>query len=320
MRATLFSGLLCAALSSEAKMPAVFENGLVFLDMPAPDGSKIHMYTDSGGGSVFTLSNEAADRLTLPKRPTTNEEFLRWLGPNVRLTHASAYMEQHWQPLQHAARFAINPGAPAFQGYPATTDGSLGESWFGGHSWTWDYPHQQLLLRPKHWQPASAARDWAVTFQTPAKGARQLHYPRVMISVDGAAIPMLFDSGALTVLTPAALLALDDGMSATRSTSMITHSVFEAWHARHPDWRVIDDAQLKTHSRMILAANVDAAGVSLGPVWFTERPDENFHGMMSSLMSGQVEGSIGPNAFSDVIVSVDYPRSRAWLQTKDWRH
>jgi hypothetical protein len=278
------------------------------------------MFTDSGGPAAFTLSAQAAGRLKLPLHTTTNEALLSWLGPNVRVASASGYMSEHWRPLRRAQEFVINPGAPGFQGYPPAADGTLGEAWFAHHTWTWDYPRAKLILRPTKWRPPADAHEFTVSFQTDAAGHRTFNHPRMLIRVAGAELAVLFDTGADTVLTPNALNALADGKPAQRSTSVIAHSVFEGWHQRHADWRILDDAQLKTHSRMILAENVEVAGSSVGPVWFTERDDESIHGMMSSSMSGQVEGAIGPNAFTDFVISVDYPSSRAWMQTKASRH
>jgi len=301
-------------------MPAEFEQGIVYLDMPAPNHSKVRLFTDSGGGTAFVLSTEAATRLGLPPRVTTDERLLTWLGPNVRLTNASQFMARNWPRLEDGERFVIAPGVLASRGWPTSADGVFGETWFAHQTWTWDYIRRQLIWRPKNWRPASDAREFAVSFQSDDQGRRTDNYPLVMMQVDDAEIPMLFDTGAYTVLTPTALHALNDGRPAGRSTSMITHSVFEAWRQRHADWRVIDDAQLGTHSRMILVPEVQLAGFSCGPVWFTERPDENFHDMMSSLMSGQVEGAIGGSAFGRLVITMDYPRSLAWIQTKSPRH
>jgi hypothetical protein len=309
-----------AFAESGTVMPAVFEQGMVFVDMPAPDHSKVRMFTDSAGPTAFTLSAEAAARLELRLHTTTNEALLAWLGPNVRVASAGEYMRQHWRPLGPAQQFVINPGAPGFQGYPPTADGTFGEHWFAHHTWTWDYQRAKLILRPEHWHPPADAREFTVSFQTDAAGRRTFNYPRMMIRVDGAELPVLFDTGAGTVLTPTALNALADGKPARRSTSVIAHSVFERWHQGHADWRVLDDAQLKTQSRMILVEDVEVAGTSLGAVWFTERDDEGIHGILSSSMSGQVEGSIGPNAFAGSVISVDYPSARAWVQTKASRH
>jgi hypothetical protein len=301
-------------------MPAIFEQGVVYLEMAAPNHSRVRMFTDSGGGTAFVLSTEAAKRLGLAPRDTTDERLLRWLGPNVRLANASQFMARNWPRLEDGERFVIVPGVLASQGWPASADGVFGENWFAHQTWTWDYARQRLVWRPKNWRPATDAREFPVSFQRDDQGRRTDNYPLVTMQVDGAAIPMLFDTGASTVLTPTALHALNDGKPAQRSTSMITHSVFEAWHQRHADWRLIDDAQLGTHSRMILVPELQLAGYRCGPVWFTERPDENFHEVMSSLMSGQVEGSIGGNAFGGLVISMDYPKSLAWIQMKSSRH
>jgi hypothetical protein len=316
--------LQCAVAAAKPQegrvMPATFEQGVVYLDMPAPNHSRVRMFTDSGGGTAFVLSTEAAKRLGLAPRATTDEKLLRWLGPNVRLTNASQFMARSWPRLNDGERFVIVPGTLASRGWPASADGVFGENWFAHQTWTWDYTREQLIWRPKDWRPATDAREFMVSFQSDAQGRRTDNYPLVMMRVDDAEIPMLFDTGAYTVLTPTALHTLNDGKLAARSTSMITHSVFEAWHQRHADWRIIDDAQLGTHSRMILVPEVRLASLSCGPVWFTERRDENYHEMMSSLMSDQVEGSIGGNAFGSFVITMDYPRSLAWIQTKSSRH
>jgi hypothetical protein len=48
--------------------------------------------------------------------------------------------------------------------------------------------------------------------------------------------------------------------------------------------------------------------------WFTERPDKAFYEFMTQLMSDHVEGSIGGNVLADFVISIDYPRAKAWLQ------
>jgi hypothetical protein len=320
----LVFALGCSALAGSpggetgTAMPAVFEQGLVFLDLPTPDHSTLRLFTDSGGGSP-TLSTEAALRLRLNPRTTGDAELLSGFGPNVRVSNASKYMLRQWPVLHAAENFVVVPGVVAFKGWPATADGTLGQTWFGHHTWTWDYPRSKLILRPNTWLPAADAREFPIVFQVDPRGRRTFNFARMMIRVDGSEIPVLFDTGATTVLTPKALQALHDGKPALRSTSMITHSVFESWRSRHPDWRIIDDAQLSTQSRMILVPSVKIAGIDAGAVWFTEREDEDFHDALSPVMSNVVDGSIGGNAFANCVITVSYPRSRAWLQAKPSR-
>lgn len=307
------NGVACSSFGeADRVMPAVFEQGTVYLKLPAPDRSTLRLYADSGGGAL-TLSTEAALHLQLPLRETNDDELLSAFGPNVRVVRASDYMVRNWPALAVAQDFVVIPGVVAFTGWPADADGGLGNSWFAGHTWTWDYPGSQLILRGNNWHPAGAAHRFAVAFKTDAQGRRVSAYPRMSIRIDDADIAVLFDTGAVTVLTPSALKVLDDGMPARRATSMIVHSVFESWHARHTDWRIVDDAQLSTHSRMILVPSVKIAGLNAADVWFTEREDEDFHEALTPVMSGVVNGSIGGNAFAGLIVSVDYRASRAWV-------
>jgi hypothetical protein len=95
---------------------------------------------------------------------------------------------------------------------------------------------------------------------------------------------------------------------------MIVDSRFNAWRKAHPDWRVIDDAQERTGSAMIEVPEVGLAGATVGPVWFTWRPDKNFHEYMSGMMDGRVEGAIGGNALSHFVMTVDYPGAAAYFR------
>ena len=305
---------------ADRSMPAVFEQGTVFLELAAPDHSTLRMYADSGGGPL-TLSTEAARRLQLSPNTTENEKLLSAFGPNVRVALASEYMLHTWPVLATEHEFVIIPGVVAFAGWPADADGGLGNSWFAGHTWTWDYPRHELILRTTHWRPSAAAHEIAVAFKTDDQGHRQFNFPRISIRVDDTDIPVLFDTGAATVLTPQALRTLRDGQPARRATSMIVHSVFEAWRTHHPDWRIVNDAQLSTHSRMILVPSVKIANMDVGAVWFTEREDEDFHQTLAPMMNAQVDGALGGNAFSGLAISVDYLASRAWVsKTNSSRH
>jgi len=44
---------------------------------------------------------------------------------------------------------------------------------------------------------------------------------------------------------------------------------------------------------MIQVPNVEVAGLGSGPVWFTTRPNSNFHQFMSKFMDKQVDGALG---------------------------
>jgi hypothetical protein len=138
-----------------------------------------------------------------------------------------------------------------------------------------------------------------------------MHFARIRVAVDGDSLDLLFDTGASTVLTPEALAAMGDDLPARRATSFIAANVFDAWHAKHPGWRVIERAETGSGEAMIEVPRLDVAGHSVGPVWFTRRPDRAFHPYMSQWMDRQIEGALGGSALHYFRVTVDYPNAVA---------
>jgi len=107
---------------------------------------------------------------------------------------------------------------------------------------------------------------------------------------------------------------MKDRAPAFRAASMIAASIFQDWHARHPQWPLIEDAQVGTHARMIEVPDIEIAGHHVAKIWFTERPDANFRQYMSAMMDAPVEGSLGGNALNGLKVTIDYPNARAWVE------
>jgi len=107
---------------------------------------------------------------------------------------------------------------------------------------------------------------------------------------------------------------LDDGPP-VRGTSFVTHSLFEVWRTRHPDWRVVENADAYGGEAMIQVPVVHLAGYDVGPVWFTRRSDANFHEYLSQWMDQRVDGALGGSVFQYFAMVVDYPRARAYFST-----
>jgi hypothetical protein len=149
-------------------------------------------------------------------------------------------------------------------------------------------------------------------FKTDKDGQRLLNFPRIAATVDGETLDLLFDTGATVVLSPEALAKLGDKGPALRGTSFIAAVHFDAWRQKHPDWRVVENADLGVKGEpMIEVPAVTVAGYTVGPVWFTRRPDPNFHQGMSQYMDRQVEGALGGSALRFFRVTVDYPNAVA---------
>jgi hypothetical protein len=287
-------------------LPAHFEANLVRLTPETLDGKALTLYTDTGGG--LFLKETAVKRLGLEveKKPGDAESD----GKPYEVAKLPAFMPGAWipPPQGNEGRLFVMPAVPPEKDVLPNEDGMLGQAWFGGRVWTWDYPAGRLTLEGHGWTPGFSMTHVPVGLR------KDLAFPRIAIRVDGEDFDMLLDTGAMTVLEPAALAKLGDGGPARRATSMIVDSRFQAWRKKHPDWRVVENAQEHTHAAMIEVPEVGIAGATVGPVWFTWRADRNFHEYMSGMMDGKVEGAIGGNALSHFVMTVDYPSRAAYFR------
>lgn len=301
-----FLVLSAASAASSVELPARFEADLVYVEPTLPDGHALSFYTDTGGGYFIREASAANAKLAL--QPATAELREETGNPDARV----AVLAGIGMPMPEDGVMPVMPaGGPGGLPGAREVDGMFGAPWFAGHVWRWDFAAKRLIVDA----PAPAATQdrhgIAVGFkQLPGREA-PLAYPRIDVTIDGRTLPMLLDTGAMTVLTPEALKALGDDGPAQRATSMITDNVFNAWHAAHPDWRVIEAAQAGTGAAMIEVPEVEIAGWRVGPVWFTYRPDANFHRFMSQFTDVRIEGAIGNNVFREFTMTVDYPGGRA---------
>ena len=65
---------------------------------------------------------------------------------------------------------------------------------------------------------------------------------------------------------------------------------------------------------MIEVPQVTIAGLSVGPVWFTQRPDAAFREWMSQMMDKPVDEAIGGSALKYLRVVLDYPGKTAYIR------
>lgn len=315
--------LLAAALSTTAAtavdadtdtgttLPARFESDLVYVAPTFVDGSSLLFYTDTGGG--YFIDADVAKKQGIAT-VAGSEDLRRELGPGAMLARLPAQQEDRSIPLGIANDGAIPILADAKRGQlpgMRPVDGMLGAPWFAGRVWTWDFKAARFRVEGADWAAGSATRRVPLGFKRAPDGSAGLAYPRIEVRIDGKVLPLLFDTGAMTVLAPEALAALKDGAPAQRATSMIVDTVFQAWRKAHPEWRVIEAAQLGTGSAMIEVPEVEIAGWRVGPVWFTHRADRNFHDFMSRMTDARIEGAIGNNIFREFRMTVDYPNAAA---------
>jgi hypothetical protein len=307
-----------AAIAAESAqtLPARFEADRIFVVPKTADGTEIRFFTDSGGG--YFISKEMADRLHLPTQSVASDAADDKDAKPTSMATLPTFQRDATIPLSvegdgKIAVMSMDSVPPVLR----DADGMLGEVWFGGRIWTWDYPGKTLRIEGTRWKPNASTPHVSLGFPT-ENNARADNFARIAIAVDGKSFDVLLDTGASTMLTDEALKAVDDKRPARRATSFIVDSIFKDWRAKHPDWRVIENAEAGTKAAMIEVPLVEIAGSRVGPVWFTWRPDKNFHDYMSGMMDGKVEGAIGGDAFNHFVMTIDYPKAVAYFRcTKD---
>ena len=317
--ACLLAGMLGPAFTADAQtLPARFDADRVYLEVARDDGEKLRLYTDTGGG--LFLKQQAVDRLGLVNEPLSDPEARRELGERARTSRLPPFALAAGipAPIADDGRLMVLPRELAGRQLPGTSDddGMLGQAWFDGRIWTWDYPARAFRLERAEWKPPLDMKRVPLGFKKDDKGQRLTAFPRIEVEIDGKLYSLLLDTGAMTVLNPSALIALGEDGPAERATSMIADSVFKQWRKQHPEWRVIEDAQAGMGSAMIEVPSVTVAGYRVGPVWFTHRENRNFHDFMSSFMDTRVDGALGGNAFRHFVMTVDYPGAAAYFRCR----
>ena len=286
------------ACHSQTVVPSRFESDRVYVQLETVDHAALELYTDTGGGGLV-LSDRAASRLRLSVAPSPTD-------PNRRVATAPKVRPGLPELPTEATVLSL---ASQVTGWPQQADGFLGAPWFAGAIWTWDYP-AHVLLREANWKPVAGSCDLALAFKMEPDGTRTTGFARIVVTIDGKPVSMLLDTGAETYLTVDAAARLGGG-DRMRATSMMAASIFDAWRQAHPDWPYVAGAQEVTGADMLEVPDIQVAGIQVGPVWFTRRPDFNFHTFMSSMTDSPVDGALGGNAFRDLRMTIDFPGGRA---------
>ena len=276
------------------------------------DGIELNFYTDSAGGLFMFRS--VVDRLHLPtaKRKIEDEELEEVGFPDFQPGKGLP------PPLgQDNKLFVGLENKDLIDHFGQGVSGMLGQQWFAGRVWTWDYPGRKLLWRAEGDLPKVAtAHRIRLGFATNDHGKRFLNtsFGRIQATIADEVLDLLFDTGASTTLTETAMKAINDGHAAQRATSFINKSIFDRWHTEHPDWRVIERAEKGTEAAMIEVPRLSVGGYDVGPVWFTVRPDKNFDQWMSQWTDKKVHGALGGSAFRFFRITVDYPNAIAYFE------
>lgn len=315
--ASVAAGLAAPAPShdeSSQVIPTRYEAGHFYAMPETADGKTLRLLVDTGGGGMglYWLTGGAVKRLHLADAMCAKGKY------KFAVARLPAYKPGQGLPLPRSACGNVvmvntQVGAKDFDG-----DGLLGSGFLPGRVWTFDYPSHRLTLEGSRWRPDSRAHATDLGFPRDAKGQLKAGFARITVQVDSQPLDMLLDTGATAHPTSAGAEASGTPtVNGIGVASYITTSMLERWHRAHPGWRVVDkgdDLFGAGATRLIEVPKMGIAGRSVGPVWFTERPDRNFHDFMSSMMDKQVEGAIGGNVFGHFVMTIDYPGSTAYFR------
>ena len=288
-------------------LPVHYEGDRFWVLPVTPKGQTVKFFTDTDG--PVQILEETVKRLGLPVKSIGEGmgriDFIDMPGFKPDASVPPPLGGDRVLLLTLPVRRPGDPTEPA--------DGVLGHAWFSGRVWTLDYPGKRLLWYPDGRMPAGdPSHRVALGFKKDETGKRPSDFARITVTIDGEAIDLVLDSGATITLNDPALKALGDDGPASRATSFIGQSHFDKWRQKHPNWRVIENADASLSDEpMIEVPAITVAGHTVGPVWFTSRPDPNYTQFASFWTDRKVEGSLGGSALKYFRVSLDYPNAVA---------
>lgn len=292
-------------------LPAEFRDDRILIRLVTRDGVPLQLLTDTGGGLVLT--EEAVRKAGLI--PDSTEIVENKTFPAVGLPFGNE--DGVVPPLLFGGR----PGKFLVMSEPMGLlkglDGLIGQAWFADRIWVFDYLHKQLKYNPDvtagGWIKNSGHKV-PLGFLHNDQGSRMNSFPRIQAKIDGEVVDLLFDTGASMELSDQGVAGHADDGGRVRGTSFITISLFQKWKRRNPGWRVVENAEQRTGLPIIEVPEVEIAGYKVGPVWFTARPDSNFHTYMSQWMDKRVEGALGGSCFRYFRITAHYPEAWAFFE------
>jgi len=299
--------VLCASATAES-VPVEYQHDRIFVRTEAPDGSLVSFFTDSGGG-FNAVTESMAHRLSLTEVSTVSID-----GEERSLVEFPTFLELAGIPPPAAERW-LNGGLVVVSDAKLEEHGLLGSRWFEGKIWYFDYSEGTLrsstgLALDSEYQSTS------IGFRSDEDGVRDLSFPRISIVVEGETLDMLLDTGATARLTDSSADAFGLPPGTRVGTSYISKPIFNSWMQQNPDWKVVDKGEDVTGHifPMIEVPEVTIAGITVGPVWFVQRPEGTFEEWISQMTDSQVVGAVGGSLFRYFRMVIDYPDATAYFQ------
>jgi hypothetical protein len=304
--------------SKPVLVPSSFINGERFyIKIPTVKGDTVLGFGDSGGGISMTFL-PVIDKLGLQSK--VKWALLKGLMPLRYILFDDLVKDENIpRPLSlrgMVLRTPVSSVSLPFL-YILPTDGDvkfliqmmscdlfLGQNFFMGKSWTFDYINRQIWVNT----PIAASEEGKpgvqrIGFKKNSNHENVYGHASMFIEVSGEIIEVLFDTGATIVLSENGKKMFNT-TAKTIGGSFIAASFFDKWRKEHPDWKYYEKADMDRD--IIEVPNVRIGGYDVGLVLFAKRNDENWSRDMIGTMDKVVKGAIGGSALKYLKVTVDY--------------
>ena len=280
---------------------AFYQGNRIFLKLAINDSETLNLFTDTGGGRLLYKNavNSFGIKITITEKN----------GNTFETANIDNYLKKNNLPKLNKPLFII----PADKLFGKESNGMLGADWFREKAWTFDYQNEKLYLNEKiEWSKFNLENVIHLGFQTDNLGHKTSNFPRLPIIIEKDTIQTLFDTGATAFLDSIGKKHFE--INSNIGTSFIISSIFKKWQNEHPEWKVLINADIGTGANMIEVPEVIIANQKIGPVWFTERADQNFTEYMSQWMDKKIEGAIGGSAFKYFSnITIDYNTDKVYF-------
>jgi hypothetical protein len=283
----------------ETPIPTRYIANRFFATPVTPQGDTLLLLIDTGGGGVWMVK-PVLERLGFdPKFIGMANDSVFSGGPfPVFASGASLPL-----PLGSPSG-VIGYGNDSMRQSLGGADGILGHTWLAERVWVFDYPARRVAYG------TTSVRPGPHTVPMTLRAPPTRNDPRIQVVIDGDTVNVLLDSGGTSTFSADAVATMGGGPT-TRASSFAAARLWDAWHERHPAWRVVTNAETSTGASAIEVPIVRIAGYNVGPVWFVKRSNAAYDDMMSSLTDRPIQAAIGGAAFKHFRITMDYPNQLA---------
>lgn len=297
---------------ASTRLPSTLIDGRFYLKIPTLSGDTMLGFCDTGGGYT-AIYPTTINRLKLHNQiaqVSIEGRAFNYIRARDIYTEGPIPFPQvnpYYQTYLSTAFFEVSddPDSKAFVRY-VPHDVFLGQFFFINHAWTFDYRAGTISLNAGLSANPTNENVLELSFKKDRSGHKRNGHPRLRIRVEGRPIDVLFDTGASLLLSEGGKTHLGTSKPSVGG-SFITKTIFDQWHQRYPDWRVIEGGEL-TGADLIEVPQVQVGNLVAGPVWFAKRADQVWSKAMMGSMDRAVQGAIGGSFLQYFTVQIDYNR------------